>query len=72
MRSLLESAPHSIWMWLASWLRCPLCHHWTLKYVRSHGGVICTSQECEERTRKWAKMMVQHCRNSDLAETTKS
>jgi hypothetical protein len=59
MKSLLESAPHSFCMWLASWFRCPLCRQWTLKYVRSHGGVICTSNECEERARTTAKLLAE-------------
>ena len=67
MKSLFECAPHSIWMWLASWLRCPLCRRWTLKYVASHGGVICTSKECEERARRLAKLITEtHIPREDI------
>lgn len=54
--------PRTFRMWLSSWFPCPLCKRWALKYVRAHGGVVCTSDECEERAKKWARMMVERSR----------
>lgn len=52
-----DAQPHSFLMWLSSWFPCPLCRQRTLTYVRSHGGIVCTSAECQKRTEKWARMM---------------
>lgn len=56
----LKAKPHSFRMWLASWMRCPSCGRRKLKYMRSHGGVICLSQECEGKKIKLARLIAEH------------
>ncbi|HEY6350543.1 MAG TPA: hypothetical protein VI636_14140 [Candidatus Angelobacter sp.] len=58
----VDAKPHTLRMWFSSLFPCASCNNWSLKYVRSHGGTICTSDECEQKVRRLAHMLIEHNR----------